>query len=111
MLCTRLQLAAGWLAFGLLMSSSAPSLGQATPAPIGGADEILPTGNGANTNADQAGTNRPNRCVGIACLRLGEKEELYWLCSTLAEQGIAVDDKALCTDIGQWKAAQQLGGP
>jgi hypothetical protein len=91
----------------------AASFGQANPAPVGGPDEILPPDNNSAsedpTTAPDGSNSRRNRCTGVDCLRFGEKEELYWLCSTLAQQGFQVDDKALCTAIGNWKAAQ-LGG-
>lgn len=110
MQCTRSQLCTGILAAALLVAWPQASFGQATPAPVGEPGQILPPDNdNTNANVDEGGTNRRNRCVGIDCLRFGEKEELYWLCSTLAQQGFQVDDKALCTAIGNWKAAQ-LGG-
>lgn len=106
--CTRSQLWTGLLAIALLTGAPGISFGQANTAPVGGADDILPSDNNP-TNSSGSGTNNRNRCRGVDCLRLGEKEELYWLCSTLAANGFEVDDKALCTDIGKWKAAQ-LGG-
>lgn len=106
MQCTRSQIRAGLLACLLLASDPGLSFGQANPAPVGGPDEVLPLGSDALPNSNEAGTGRRNRCAGIDCLRFGEKEELYWLCSTLAKQGFQVDDKALCTAIGNWKAAQ-----
>jgi hypothetical protein len=111
--CTRSRLRTILLAFALVTAMPESSFAQANPAPVGGPDEILPP----NTNPAaedpvttiEGGNSRRNRCAGIDCLRFGEKEELFWLCSTLAQQGFQVDDKALCTAIGNWKAAQ-LGG-
>lgn len=99
MQCTRSQIRAGLLACLLLASDPGLSFGQANPAPVGGPDEVLPLGSDASPNSNEAGTGRRNSCAGIDCLRFGEKEELYAVLDP-GQTGLPVDDKALCTAIG-----------